>query len=124
MGASSLLRRYVANRWALVAVTIVVVAGVGARGQWLRLQDRREIAGILKLTPAESASAPLAFRVFGEPGYSEIELLINAEPGTERARYAKSQLERVRRAFPEAQITTKPALGLPWQERYRGNANR
>jgi hypothetical protein len=118
MGASSTIRRLVFNRWALLGGTLAVVVAMGVRSEWTLLQYRRTIASALKLKPAESVPAPWKFRVFGEPGYSEIELTVFGKPGTDETDEAQRELEKLKRAFPETQITTKQDLRQNWQERY------
>ncbi len=121
MGASSTILRLAFNRWTLIGGTLAVVVAMGLRSEWSLLQYRRTIASALNLKPVESVSAPWTFRVFGEPGYCEIPLTIFAEPGTDGMNDAQRELEKLKRAFPEAQVTTvyrKNHDDLPWQERY------
>ncbi len=123
MGASSTIRRLAFNRWALTGCTLTIAAIVGMGYELMWLRERSEIVFALKLDTVDSVSAPGMLWVFGERGYSEIAATIFAEPGTERMDYAQMQLRRIKRAFPEAQVTTvfrKSHDDFPWQERYRG----
>ncbi|HEY2893285.1 MAG TPA: hypothetical protein VGJ16_03705 [Pirellulales bacterium] len=108
------------NRWAVIGGTLVVVVAIAMalRSEWALLQYRRTIASALNLKPTQAVSAPWKFRAFGEPGYSEIALTIRAEPDTDRMDDVQGDLEKLKRAFPEAQITTTPYVGPNWQERY------
>jgi hypothetical protein len=90
----------------LVVLTVFAIAAawVGYQLNWIR--ERHEILNRASpTTPRLGATAPASLRIFGEPGYRLLEVVIGV---SERIRSLdadeKRQLRRIALLFPEARV--------------------
>ena len=98
-------RRSVQIAVCLGSFATVALAITSHQQTWIR--ERAEIATALNLKPSDSVSAPGMLWLFGEAGYAELPLVIIADPGTTTMQSAELQVQRVKRAFPEALVSTE-----------------
>lgn len=89
----------------LGTLTAVTLSAASHQQSWMR--ERSEFATALNLKPSDSVPAPGMLWLFGEAGYAKLPLVIIADPGTETMENAKRMVQRVKRAFPEALVSTE-----------------
>ena len=96
-----------------VAVTLAaILTWLGIELTWLR--ERRQIAAILKFEPNGSVRAPGISWLFGEKGYAFILVTVRPAVGTSDMTIANAGMEKLRRLFPEAEITAQEQEPKPW----------